>query len=67
MNIVNDNDLLDYLTLSQASIYLGVAQSTLRRWALGGVLDSSKTLGGHFRFIVEDLDNFIQEQGMSGT
>lgn len=55
----------DFLTLPQAADYLGVAQTTMRRYALGGRVPSSKTFGGHFRFLVKDLDAYIQEQGMA--
>jgi len=54
-----------FLTLPQAADYLGVAQVTVRRWALGGRIASEKTLGGHFRFLAKDLDTYIQEQGMA--
>ena len=65
MKIVNDFDLTGYLTLPQAAIYLGVAQTTMRRYALSERVLSSKTFGGHFRFLPRDLDAFIQEQGMA--
>jgi len=53
------------LTLPEAAAYLGVAQTTIRRYALKEIIPSSKTFGGHFRFKATDLDTFIQEQGMS--
>jgi excisionase family DNA binding protein len=40
----------EWLTLSQASDRLGIAGSTLRRWADSGRLVSMTTLGGHRRF-----------------
>lgn len=40
----------EWLTLSQASTRLGIADSTLRRWADSGQLASMTTLGGHRRF-----------------
>jgi excisionase family DNA binding protein len=40
----------EWLTLGQASHRLGIADSTLRRWADSGRLASMTTLGGHRRF-----------------
>ncbi len=40
----------EWLTLGQASDQLGIADSTLRRWADSGRLASMTTLGGHRRF-----------------
>lgn len=54
----------DWLTLGEAARYLGVAQSTVRKWADGGRIETFKTPGGHRRFKREDLDRFMQ--GASG-
>jgi excisionase family DNA binding protein len=49
----------DWLTLGQAATYLGVAQSTIRKWSDGGRLPAFYTPGGHRRFRRRDLDSFL--------
>src|SRR5919204_6663323 len=49
----------DWLTLGQAAKYLGVAQSTVRKWSDGGRLPAFYTPGGHRRFRRSDLDEFL--------
>jgi excisionase family DNA binding protein len=50
---------LDWLTLGQAADYLGVAQSTIRKWSDTGRLPAFYTPGGHRRFRRGDLDSFL--------
>jgi excisionase family DNA binding protein len=50
---------LDWLTLGQAAEYLGVAQSTIRKWSDTGRLPAFYTPGGHRRFRRSDLDSFL--------
>jgi excisionase family DNA binding protein len=50
---------LDWLTLGQAAEYLGVAQSTIRKWSDTGRLPAFYTPGGHRRFRRSDLDAFL--------
>ena len=49
----------DWLTLGQAAKYLGVAQSTIRKWSDSGRLAAFYTPGGHRRFRRGDLDQFL--------
>ena len=49
----------EWLTLGQAASYLGVAQSTVRKWSDGGRLSAFYTPGGHRRFRRADLDSFL--------
>src|SRR5918997_2960999 len=49
----------DWLTLGQAATYLGVAQSTIRKWSDSGRLPAFYTPGGHRRFRRGDLDSFL--------
>jgi excisionase family DNA binding protein len=49
----------DWLTLGQAATYLGVAQSTVRKWSDAGKLSAFYTPGGHRRFRRGDLDEFL--------
>jgi excisionase family DNA binding protein len=55
-----DGDL-EWLTLGQAATYLGVAQSTARKWSDGGRLPAFYTPGGHRRFRRGDLDSFLAD------
>ena len=45
----------DWLTLGQAATYLGVAQSTIRKWTDQGTLPAIKTPGGHRRYREDDV------------
>ena len=50
----------EWLTLGQAARYLGVAQSTIRKWTDVGRLPAFKTPGGHRRYRRRDLDAFLE-------
>lgn len=56
----------DWLTLGQAAKYIGVAQSTIRKWSDQGLLSAFYTPGGHRRFRRRDLDSFLARSGPSG-
>jgi excisionase family DNA binding protein len=56
----NSRDV-QWLTLGQAATYLGVADSTVRKWAVEGRLTAYTTPGGHRRFRIADLDSFLEE------
>jgi excisionase family DNA binding protein len=56
----------DWLTLGQAAKYLGVAQSTIRKWSDGGRLPAFYTPGGHRRYRRADLDVFLERSGPGG-
>src|SRR2546430_9834424 len=49
----------DWLTLGQAAKYLGVAQSTIRKWSDLGRVPAFYTPGGHRRYRRSDLDAFL--------
>jgi excisionase family DNA binding protein len=49
----------EWLTLGQAASYLGVAQSTIRKWSDSGRITAFYTPGGHRRFRRGDLDHFL--------
>jgi excisionase family DNA binding protein len=53
----------DWLTLGQAAKYLGVAQSTIRKWSDHGRVPAFYTPGGHRRYRRQDLDNFLARSG----
>jgi excisionase family DNA binding protein len=56
----------DWLTLGQAAKYLGVAQSTIRKWSDVGRLPAFYTPGGHRRYRRGDLDAFLERSGPGG-
>jgi excisionase family DNA binding protein len=51
------------MTLGQAAKYLGVAQSTIRKWSDIGRVPAFYTPGGHRRFRRADLDAFLDRSG----
>jgi excisionase family DNA binding protein len=53
----------DWLTLGQAAKYLGVAQSTIRKWSDQGRVPTFYTPGGHRRYRRRDLDAFLERSG----
>ena len=57
----------DWLTLGQAAKYLGVAQSTMRKWSDLGRVSAFYTPGGHRRYRRSDLDQFLDRSGRAGT
>src|SRR5881227_2598981 len=56
----------DWLTLGQAAKYLGVAQSTIRKWSDLGRVPAFYTPGGHRRYRRSDLDAFLDRPGPGG-
>jgi excisionase family DNA binding protein len=53
----------EWLTLGQAARFLGVAQSTIRKWSDQGRVPAFYTPGGHRRFRRSDLDAFLARSG----
>jgi excisionase family DNA binding protein len=53
----------EWLTLGQAAKYLGVAQSTIRKWSDVGRVPAFYTPGGHRRYRRADLDAFLERSG----
>lgn len=51
-----------WLTLKDASAFLGVHYTTVRNWADRGEIRVFRTPGGHRRFSVEDLRAFLEER-----
>jgi len=49
-----------WLPLGQAAKYLGVSERTLRKWADDARLPAFSTPGGHRRFQLADLDDFLR-------
>jgi excisionase family DNA binding protein len=57
----------EWLTLGQAAKYLGVAQSTMRKWSDLGRVSAFYTPGGHRRYRRSDLDQFLDRSGPTST
>jgi excisionase family DNA binding protein len=53
----------DWLTLGQAAKFLGVAQSTIRKWSDLGRVPAFYTPGGHRRYKRGDLEDFLENSG----
>jgi excisionase family DNA binding protein len=56
----------DWLTLGQAARFLGVAQSTIRKWSDLGRVPAFYTPGGHRRYRRRDLETFLARSGPGG-
>ena len=54
-----------FLKLEEASKYLNVSISTLRKWDKDGKLKSIRTVGNHRRWKIEDIQRFIGEEDRS--
>ena len=53
----------EWMTLGQAAKFLGVAQSTLRKWSDHGRIPTFVTPGGHRRYRRADLETFLVRSG----
>jgi excisionase family DNA binding protein len=56
----------DWLTLGQAAKFLGVAQSTIRKWSDQGRVPAFYTPGRHRRYRRGDLEAFLDRSGPAG-
>jgi len=56
-------DNSEWLTLGQAARFLGVAQSTMRKWSDTGRVPAFYTPGGHRRYRRSDLEVFLERSG----
>ena len=56
----------EWLTLGQAARFLGVAQSTIRKWSDQGRVPAFYTPGGHRRYRRTDLEAFLDRSGPTG-
>lgn len=50
------------LNIKEASAYLNVSQDTLRKWDKSNKLKPFKTVGGHRRYDIDALDDFIGKE-----
>ena len=51
-----------YLSISEASSFIGVSPSTLRRYERQGQIKPSRTIGGHRRYLIAELRTLSGEE-----
>ena len=49
---------MTWLSLREASRFLGVSEPTLRRWTDDGLVEAFRTPGGHRRYLLDAILNF---------
>jgi excisionase family DNA binding protein len=54
----------DIFTVFQASKYCNVSPKTIINWIEAGHIEAYKTVGGHRRIKIADLENFMKKQGI---
>jgi len=54
-----------YLTTAEVAHMIRVDTSTVRRWAIQGLLPSSCLPGGHYRFRPQDVEAFLEGQAVA--
>lgn len=57
----------DYLTLADAADHLGISTKTLIRWDKAGKVSSLRTLGGHRRYLTEEIVRIKRVMSDRGT
>ena len=67
-NLIGDVDISEtvWLTVRDASRFLGVSEPTLRKWTDRGDVAAFRTPGGHRRYLLESLERFrsgLEQQG----
>jgi len=63
---MTSRDDSEWLTLGAAARFLGVAQSTIRKWSDSGRVPAFYTPGGHRRYRRADLETFLERSGPGG-
>lgn len=56
-----------YVTTTQAAKICNVTRFTIRNWANNGKLRSERTVGGHRRIALDDLNVFLHQYHMNGN
>jgi excisionase family DNA binding protein len=58
------NDMKDYLTVGEASKIFRVNRDTVLAWINKGVVKVSKTIGGHNRISIEEVERLKKKMGL---
>ena len=53
-------DMSEFISPKKAADMLGVSPNTLRNWEISGKLFSIKTMGGHRRYYLKDIENYMK-------
>ena len=53
---------MKYLNSKEVASIMGVNVSTIKRWTDSGKLDCYQTVGGHRKFLLSNLKNFLKEK-----
>ncbi len=53
------------LKTNEAAQYLGVSRSSMANWIKQGLISGGATPGGHFRFTIQELDEFAARRGLT--
>ena len=53
---------MKYLNSKEVASIMGVNVSTIKRWTDSGKLDCYQTVGGHRKFLLSHLKNFLKEK-----
>ena len=59
------NPILELHSPKQAAKVLGVSESSLKRWCDRGMLQTTRTGGGHRKVVTAELIRFARERGMT--
>lgn len=57
----------NFLTTRQLARLWHVSEATIKRWADAGHLSSTKTVGGHRRFVLDEVARFQNERDLGGA
>ena len=52
---------VEHLTVTEAADALGVSPKTILRWEAAGKITAIRTLGGHRRFVIEEVERVKAE------
>jgi excisionase family DNA binding protein len=55
------------LNVGEAAAYLGVSAASLRNWSNQGLVPVYRTPGGQRRYVIADLDTFVESMRESGS
>jgi excisionase family DNA binding protein len=54
-----------YISTREAAALLSVTETTVKRWTDSGSLKCMKTLGGHRKYLLKDIEDFAKENGIT--